>query len=488
MTDRPALSADRGQPRIQYPRTYVLLPPEAGPDWVHAVTDATWSQHRYTIGGSADDAGIGDLDHRHVIAINPARWLTDLPTFFQEYYLNVILEIITADTPEMLYHILSGEMPLAFTGAQGAGQYTVGGRGGEVLEVTNLKDDGDGSLRWALSMEYPRVVNVMVSGNVRLERPLTVRHPFLTLNGNAGPGMGICTYGAPVRIQTHQIIWRYARSRPGKGDWPAEDLDALDLASNVTDDPNRRVRDVIIDHCSFSWSGDENLALWNTTPNHWMENITVQWCIISEGLEPHGMGLLIGANEHRHSIRNVSVHHNLFAHNSRRNPRLAAVSPVEVVNNVIFDCPGYATLIKHVPTHLNYTGNTQLGPGQDHMLLVEPHLGPNAPVEDYLAHRIYTHDNAGRHGPDWRIVGKGWGERQPADGEYQAAWQAPTPTHIPNSSLVAEDGAAALAAVLQSAGCLPHCPVDARVAQDVTTGRTGLIASQEEVGGWPNLE
>lgn len=481
------LAASRGQPRIQYERTYVLLPPEAGPDWIHAIADASWSEHRYTVGGSADDAGIGDLDCRHIIAVNPARWPADLPAFFQEHYPGITLELVTADTPEMLYQILSGALPLAFPGAAGAGQYTIGGRGGEVLQVTNLKDDGDGSLRWALSMEQPRTVNIMTSGNVRLNRPLTIRHPFLTLNGNAGPGLGICTYGAPVRLQTHQVIWRYARSRPGLGDWPTEDLDALDLANNVTDDPNRRIHDVIIDHCSFSWASDENLALWNTTPDHWMENITIQWCIISEGLEPQGMGLLIGANEHQHSVRNVSIHHNLLAHNFRRNPRLAAVSPLEVVNNVIFDCPGYTTLIKHVPTHLNYIGNTELGPGQNYMLLVEPHLGPDAPVEEYLNHRIYVHDNAGRHGPDWGIVGKGWGN-QPADDEYQEAWQSLQPIHIPNSTLVAEDGAAALATVLQDAGCLPHCPVDQRVVRDVITNRTGLIASQEEVGGWPDLE
>ena len=92
----------RGAPRIQYERTYVLLPPEGGPAWAAAVAEATWDTHRYTVGGSADDAGIGDLDIRRVIAINPWEWTDDLEAFFAEYYEGVEYIPMEAVTPEEL--------------------------------------------------------------------------------------------------------------------------------------------------------------------------------------------------------------------------------------------------------------------------------------------------------------------------------------------------------------------------------------------------
>jgi len=99
----------RGQPRIQYERTYVLLPPGADAVWVDAVICATWDEKRYTIGGSADDAGIGDLDVRQVIAVNPGGWPGDLHAFFEQHYPGVQYEPIEASTPEELGQKLTGE-------------------------------------------------------------------------------------------------------------------------------------------------------------------------------------------------------------------------------------------------------------------------------------------------------------------------------------------------------------------------------------------
>ena len=76
----------RGVPRVQYDRTYVLLPPDADSSWALAVVDGVWDASRYTVGSSADDAGIGDLDARRVVAVNPSRWPSDLRAFFEEYY------------------------------------------------------------------------------------------------------------------------------------------------------------------------------------------------------------------------------------------------------------------------------------------------------------------------------------------------------------------------------------------------------------------
>jgi hypothetical protein len=101
----------RGAPRIQYERLYVLLPPGATREWACAVVDATWDNHRYTVGGSADDGGIGDLDSRIVLAVNPEEWGGPqvLKEFFSEHYPGVRLRTLTAETPDELRAILKGK-------------------------------------------------------------------------------------------------------------------------------------------------------------------------------------------------------------------------------------------------------------------------------------------------------------------------------------------------------------------------------------------
>jgi len=103
--DQPA--PPRGKPRVGYARTYVLLPPDADSAWAEGVVDGAWDQHRFTIGGSGDDAGIGDLDYRRVIAINPDRWEDDLLAFFEIYYPGVLYVPVTAETPEELADLLA---------------------------------------------------------------------------------------------------------------------------------------------------------------------------------------------------------------------------------------------------------------------------------------------------------------------------------------------------------------------------------------------
>ena len=99
-------SPPRGLPREQYERTYALLPPAADNIWAKAVVQATWDEHRFTVGGSADDAGVGDLDARRVIAINPSDWADDLETFFSSFYPDVVYVPAEAGTPDELVELL----------------------------------------------------------------------------------------------------------------------------------------------------------------------------------------------------------------------------------------------------------------------------------------------------------------------------------------------------------------------------------------------
>jgi murein DD-endopeptidase MepM/ murein hydrolase activator NlpD len=105
----PSQPSPRGLPRVPYARTYVLLPPGADAVWAQAVVDAAWNAHRFTIGGSADDAGIGDLDYRRIIAVNPAAWGDDLLAFFETHYSGTLYVPLVADTPQELKDLLAGE-------------------------------------------------------------------------------------------------------------------------------------------------------------------------------------------------------------------------------------------------------------------------------------------------------------------------------------------------------------------------------------------
>jgi hypothetical protein len=97
-----------GQPREQYARTYVLLPPDADVAWAQAAVEGGWDPLRFTVGGSADDAGIGDLERRRVVAVNPQNWPDDLEAFFDTHYPGVLYVPVTAETPEELPGKLAG--------------------------------------------------------------------------------------------------------------------------------------------------------------------------------------------------------------------------------------------------------------------------------------------------------------------------------------------------------------------------------------------
>lgn len=194
----------------------------------------------------------------------------------------------------------------AFPGAEGYGMYTTGGRGGRVYHVTTLADGTEpGTLRHAVDQDGPRTVVFDVAGTIHLDKPLPITHGNLTLAGQSAPGMGICIASRPVTVCADNVIIRYIRFRPGNEGGGEPD----GLAGSGC-------RNVIVDHCSISWSVDECCSLYG------MENLTVQWCLISESLRmaghskgPHGYGAIFGG-------AGASYHHNLLAHHESRTPRL----------------------------------------------------------------------------------------------------------------------------------------------------------------------
>ena len=223
--------------------------------------------------------------------------------------------------------------PIAFEGAEGCGRYSLGGRGGKEYVVTSLADDGsEGTLRHAVEAEGPRIVTFAVSGDIHLTGPLNIRNPYLTILGQTAPGEGITIRDHNVFITADHVIMRYLRMRLGSA--ARVEADALGA---------RHCRHLMIDHCSISWATDENASFYN------ISDATIQWCIISEALNAsvhhkgrHGYGGIWGG-------RNVSFHHNLFAHNNSRNPRfdhprlywendlLHYRGSVDFVNNVVYN-------------------------------------------------------------------------------------------------------------------------------------------------------
>ena len=234
----------------------------------------------------------------------------------------------------------------SFPGAEGFGSKTRGAFGGSstpvILKVTNTKDKGKGSLREALMDDRPRVVIFKTGGNIKLKKDIYVKNPYLTIAGQTAPGSGICISNGALRISTHDVIVRGLRWRNGKERNITRNQDCISIENYDTPPYN-----VIVDHCSLSWGSDEIAVTW--FPSH---NVTWQWNIISEGLmayEEHGFGLLVGDDS-----KNISIHHNLFAHLKMRLPECNSNTSGEIINNLMYNFSDKAIDFTSSPTRANF--------------------------------------------------------------------------------------------------------------------------------------
>ncbi len=353
---------------------------------------------------------------------------------------------------------------LAFPEAEGFGKYTTGGRGGNVYYVTSLADCADdnlvpGTLRWALrdGDDTPRTVLFKVCGTIYLTSKLKLQHPNVTIAGQTAPGGGICIAGANIYVCKPNVIIRHIRFRAG--DVPNTNYPCLDVENT---------RNVIIDHCSMTWSMEECLTMYDC------DSTTVQWTIIGEGLyhSKHDKGNRSYATQWggEHS----TMHHCLITNCHNRTPRFNGVRDEadlqnghhnhdamvdsEFANNVIYnwgkqnslyggECDSTKNRVDGVPM------------GYNHVYMENNYFRPGPTTTNLLTeakYRFVKGDSKSGFG-SWLLRGNLFEANVPQNEDNYAGWltDAPIMTEKTDSSyVVVETASEAFASVCQNAGAL----------------------------------
>jgi hypothetical protein len=370
---------------------------------------------------------------------------------------------------------------LRATAGTGFGADTPGGRGGQILRVTNLEASGPDSLRAALEAEGARIVVFEVAGVIDLGgRSITISEPYVTLAGQTAPSPGITVIRGAIYIGTHNVRIQHLRVRPGddgrqkRSGWEPDGISTA----------GANAHDIVIEHCSVTWATDENVSVSGPRlegPEVTSRRVTIRNCIIAECLHnsthakgPHSMGSLI-----HDFCQNIAIIGNLYAHNNARNPYFKAHTTGAIVNNVIYNPGRHAIQLGYSagewrgakyaprPPQVSVVGNVYI-PGAD----TRPGLAMIAqPGEVFLADNI-AHDHAGR---PTEIVGSGVEVVS-----EKAVW----PT-----GLTALPAGEVLDFVVRRAGARPRDrdAVDKRIIADLLNRGGRIIDSQDQVGGYPQV-
>ncbi|MBD8490592.1 pectate lyase [Echinicola sp. CAU 1574] len=391
----------------------------------------------------------------------------------------------------------------AFPGAEGYGQYATGGRGGKVFYVTKLSDDGSqGTLRYALNQSGSRTIVFNIGGTIELTSRLSISRGNVTIAGQTAPGDGITLRNYPVTIDADNVIIRYLRFR--MGDSAQQEGDALG---------GRFHKDIIIDHCSMSWSTDECVSFYAN------ENFTLQWCIISESLKnsvhekgSHGYGGIWGG-------KYASFHHNLLAHHDSRNPRLgeeagkafALTDLVDLRNNVLYNWGsnaaygGEAMNVNIVNCYYKPGPATPSGSKRNRIMSIDKNKVTGTEVYDIWG-KFFIDGNVVEGSSQTSNDNWAYGvfnQFHSSYGTVTEADKASIKMNIPHEeegySVTTHSAEDAYELVLANAGAsIKRDAVDARVLANVKNGTysaegslgstNGIIDTQSDVGGWPVLE
>ncbi len=404
----------------------------------------------------------------------------------------------------------------AFPGAEGGGMYSFGGRGGKVITVTSLEDNGPGTLREACEQGGARMIVFNVSGIIKLKSPIIIRAPYITIAGQTAPGDGVCVAGESVWVNTHDVVIRHMRFRRGETYVGRRD-DALG---------GNPVGNIILDHCSTSWGLDENISFYRHMydPGDGSKrqklptvNLTIQNCISSEALDAynHSFGSTLGGE-------NATFMRNLWACNTGRNPSIGWYGIFNYVNNVIFnwwhrtvDGGDYRALYNIINNYYKPGPITPVDRPVGYRIL-KPESG-RSNLGYLVFGRAYVSGNI-LEGND-RVTKDNWDggvqiEDMPDAGEYRDLIKVDKP--FPMARLTIMSAEEAYEYVLENAGAtLPvRDDVDQRIIEQVKTGKIsyvdntdastgseyikhrlpadsykkGIIKNIEQVGGYPEYK
>ena len=382
------------------------------------------------------------------------------------------------------YDLPQAKIP-AFPGAEGGGMYTFGGRGGKVLTVTTLADDGPGSFRWACEQGGARIVVFNVSGIIRLKSPIYVRAPYITIAGQTAPGDGVIIAGESFQVDTHDVIVRHMRFRRGE-------TNVMNREDSFGGNP---VGNIMIDHCSCEWGLDENISFYR----HMFDmhdgkakrksptvNVTIQNTISAKALDTwnHAFGSTIGGE-------NTTFMRNLWADNTGRNPSIGWGGVFNFINNVVYNWVHRTADGGEYSTMSNFISN-----------YYKP--GPLTPKEGAISHRIvkaesrsqglFPYKQFGRvyatgnimEGNE-RVTRDNWdGGIQTADKDgdmdetEKAVMRSNEPFQMPFVSIMGAEQA--FNWVLQNAGATVPCRdiVDQRIMDEVRTGKPYYVENYEK--------
>lgn len=386
----------------------------------------------------------------------------------------------------------------AFPGAEGHGKYVTGGRGGRVIYVTNLNDNGPGSLRDAINQSGPRIVVFKVSGTIKLESELGITSD-ITIAGQTAPGGGITLRDYPVKVRGNNVILRYLRFRMGD-------------ANDVEDDAlgGRFQENILIDHCSMSWSTDECVSFYENS------NFTLQWCIITESLTnsvhakgAHGYGGIWGGLK-------ASFHHNLLSHHSSRTPRFGEYGGrtvpleglVDMRNNVMYNwngegCYGGDAMNVNVVNNYYKPGPATADKRKERIVSTGRNMDPTSPMYDIWG-RFYIDGNvvvgserATEDNWEYGVYNQFHSSQGDVTDEDKSELRIDTP-HNPGE-ITTHSALKAYDLVLEYAGArLYRDEVDQRAVNDTRSGEAtimdggngstnGFIDTPSAAGGWPVL-
>jgi hypothetical protein len=386
----------------------------------------------------------------------------------------------------------SQSAPLAFPGAMGWAATTPGGRGGAIIKVTNLNTDGPGSFAAAVAAKGPRIVVFEVGGVIDLgAKELKITEPYLTIAGQTAPSPGITFIRGGIDVATHDVVVQHIRVRVGDAGLPKKsgfDCDAMGTSGAA--------HDVIFDHNTVTWATDENMSasgqrFEGNDPDKWRQmashRVTFSNNIIAEGLTfathakiEHSKGSLIHDN-----ANDILIVNNLYAHNYERNPLLKGGVRAAMINNLIYD-PGQRAI--HYNLMAEEWGDKAWQIGKLTLVGTVLRAGISTPANlamvelgGYGDLELYMKDN---------IAVDQIGRPIPFTGRYTTSpakiitvkepplWP-PYVTPMPAEKVQQY--------VLHNAGARPwdRDYNDVRLIADVAEGRGYIIASQDELHGYP---